>query len=102
MEIVVSVSLLLGFMPTNKSPWTMFMLLMYDAFDIMLNCPLDDMTFSMLGKGKVMIARQGFDVNIRSNHRSLHVLKLICVRPVAANRCDFISVVGVVEVHDEV
>lgn len=40
---VVSVSLLLGFMPTKRSPWTMFMPIKYDAFDVMLNCPLVDM-----------------------------------------------------------
>jgi hypothetical protein len=50
MDIVVSVSLLLGFMPTNRSPWTMFMLLGYDAFDVMLNCPLDDTALWILGK----------------------------------------------------
>jgi hypothetical protein len=50
MDIVVSVSLLLGFMPTNRSPWTMFMLLGYDAFDVMLNCPLDDTALWTLGK----------------------------------------------------
>ena len=44
MVMVVFVSLLSGFMPTNKSPWTMFMPLAYVVFDVMLNCPLDDRT----------------------------------------------------------
>lgn len=54
--MVASVTEILGFMPTNRSPRTIFMLLGYDAFDVMLNRPSGDTVFRSLGKRVMFVS----------------------------------------------